>query len=955
MNARELRRKYLEFFETKEHRERPSDSLVPDDPSLLFTSAGMVQFKPYFLGVAKPPHVRLSSAQKCLRTTDIDKVGNASHLTFFEMLGNFSIGDYFKREAIEWAWGFLVEPKWLGLDPEKLCVTVFETDDEAFRLWREIGRLPEDRIHRLGEDKNYWPATAISEGPNGPCGPCTEIFYRTVPPQELTGDFKEDEEAGRWLEIWNLVFLQYERKSDPADLTKDVEVVPLPKPSVDTGMGLERTAQVLSDLPSVYHVDAMWPVIDKVCELSGKKLDDDPRVTSAARIITDHLRAACFCIADGVLPQNSGRGYVLRRLIRRAVLKGQRVLGFEEPFLVELFPALVEALADQYPELTERGRHITRCLGAEEGLFRRTLADGEKAFYESAAEAMVVDMGRTGIELSEYHIDAPTLRAYGRTSGLDPLRIDWDLRQPEAVAPEISRYAPTWGLAAREVFRLHDTFGFPVEVTQELVEELQGTLDLVGFQAALEAQRERSRASHGLAEQLFRADAAAVLSSDDAQPTVFVGYNRFEIQTKLVSVRPLCPDGTQPAQLFDVALAETPFYAEAGGEVGDTGTIRGPDFELRVEDTQKAEGVTWHRCSVVRSDKPLLSVSAAEQLDLLRSGYFFQPVTASIDFGRRCRIIRNHSATHLLHAALREVLGDHVRQAGSLVAPEHLRFDFTHGQAMTAEELAEVERLVNEWILNASDVRVREKVPIEEAKAGGAMALFGEKYEEQVRTVEVPGLSLELCGGCHVTNTAQIGLFKIVHESSAASGVRRIEAVTGPGACEWVAEREGILRQAASALKSTPQDLPAAIDRLQAEMRDLRRQLEQAVSGGVAGQAATVSEVEGVPLVVQQISGLPLSSVPQVADRLAEQHAEAVVLVGAASDDKVLFVAKASQAAVRRGAHAGNLVKEIARFAGGSGGGRAEFAKAGAKDPEKLDEALTHASEALAAQLKAGA
>lgn len=900
MNARELRTKYLEFFDTKDHRRMPSDSLVPDDPSLLFTSAGMVQFKPYFLGIAQPPHPRLSSSQKCLRTTDIEEVGNPSHLTFFEMLGNFSIGDYFKREAIAWAWEFLTDRKWLALDPDRLCVSVFETDDEAFELWRDMVGLPESRINRLGEDKNYWPANAISEGPNGPCGPCTEIFYRTVPPEQLSGNFREDDKAGRWLEIWNLVLMQFQRCSDPNDLSKDVAMLPLPKPSIDTGMGLERTARVLSELPSVYHTDTFAPIVEAIGRLAGTDPYADERSTRATRVIADHLRAASFCIADGVLPQNSGRGYVLRRLIRRAVLKGQMVLGFQQPFLAEVFPAVVEALGDHYSELVERFDHIARALATEEQSFRRTLRAGTDRFYSIAGEQ--------------------------RPAG--------------------------WVFPGEAAFELYDTFGFPLEVTRELVEQMDGSVDTSGYERALEEQRTRSKSGHGLADELFCQDQIELYTSGEAKPfTHFVGYDQLKVSARIVQVSPLPNDCGDTAELFDVALDVTPFYAEAGGQVGDTGTISCKAFELRVEDTRRAQEITWHRCSVVRSDEPLVGVPVERQRELLGSGYLFRGVTATVDAERRRHIVRNHTATHLLHAALRQVLGDHVHQAGSLVAPEYLRFDFTHHQAMTEEQIAEVERIVNRWVLQEVDVVIETQVPVAEAKARGAMALFGEKYGETVRVVQVPGFSIELCGGCHVSNTAKIGLFKIVHEGSVAGGVRRIEALTGEYAYRWAVERDRLVKDAAAKLKAGPAELGAAIERLQGEIRDLKRRLERAVQGGAAQQPAMICEVNGLPLVVQALQDVPLSSASGIADRLADQHKDAVVLVGAAGDGKVTFVAKVPEGARRHGAHAGNLVREIAAVAGGSGGGRPDFAQAGAKDPSRMNDALSTAPAVLAEQI----
>jgi len=903
MNGRELRRKFLEFFDGKDHHRLASDSLVPDDPSLLFTSAGMVQLKPYFSGAVKPPHPRLTSCQKCLRTTDIESVGDASHLTFFEMLGNFSVYDYFKREAIEWAWEFLTDKNWLGLDPGKLCVTVFEQDDEAAALWRDVIGLPESKIHRLPEDKNFWPANAPTDGPNGPCGPCSEIFYQTVPDIEMAGDYLIDDAAGRWLEIWNLVFMQFERRSDPEDITKNVELIPLPKPCIDTGMGVDRTATVLGGFANAYEIDTMQPIMDRIAALSGKDLSE-PKAQAAARIITDHLRAASFCIADGVLPQNVGRGYVLRRLIRRAVLKGQRVLGFERPFLTEVFPALVECMGDYYTELSERRAYIMRTLGAEEEAFRRTLHQGSERFQQITAQ-----------------------------------------------------FTESWVFPGEAAFELHDTFGFPLEVTQELAEQLGGSVDTEGYERSMQEQRVRSKSGSAISEAVFHGESVLLFTAEGAKPfTPFVGYDKMDLDTRIVQVSPRFPEGDGLAAVFDIALDETPFYAESGGQVGDMGTIlvlgeggvpSPPRYTLNVIDTQRAEGIIWHQCRF----EPSFGGSRQAQLEALEQGAMFQPVHARVDADRRRNTVRNHTATHLLHAALRSVLGDHVRQAGSLVSPEHMRFDFTHNHAMSPEQVQEVERIVNEWILKEIPVTIQTNVPIAEAKAMGAMALFGEKYGDAVRVVQIPDFSIELCGGCHVSNTANINLFKITHEASAASGVRRIEAVTGKGAYEWVRHREEALRQAAAAMKTSPHELLPTIEKLQGEVRELKLQLERAIAGGAARQEAAIQDVSGVSLIVQTVTGLPLSAVPQVADTLANQHEGAVIVVGGAEDGRVIFVAKVGADALGRGAHAGNLVKGIAQIAGGTGGGRPDFAQAGAKDAAKLQDALGAARRILEEQL----
>ena len=947
MNVRELRQKYIAFFKTKGHSEHPSGSLVPYDvtgrldESLLFNGAGMVQFKPYFRGVASPPSKRLITAQKCLRTGDIESVGNPSHLTFFEMLGNFSFGDYFKKEAIAYSWEFLTSSEWLALDPHKLSFTVFAEDDEAWECWAAhlsvAGVDPHARIFKLGEATNYWPAGAFSSGPPGPCGPNTEMFYWTSKAPAPSGkytvkDYMRDEALGHWLEIWNDVFIQFEWQGalrEPSRPDKGYEkfgMPPLPFQSVDTGMGLERTAAVLGGFSSVYETDAFVPIIEAIESCSGppssaKSVEDasgraevlagsaasdtasaesDPRrgrgggnqrgearsmatkygqdenTDRAIRIVADHLRAASFCIADGVLPSNTGRGYVLRRLIRRAVLKGVRTLGFGEPFLHKAYDGVVRALGDHYFELHERRDVIKETLRSEEEQFRRTLDQGTLILSEELAK---LKRGKT--------------------------------------------------LAGASAFRLYDTFGFPFEVTKEIAEEGGFKVDYEGYLAAMQAAQELSRSGSGM-ESVYGGVEGGEKLTETA--TAFVGYDTLRTSASVLGVR-MTEEGRSL-----VALDMSPFYAEGGGQVADTGVLIKDGESLRVLDVHKKHGVFVHL--VEGSLDPGTKVEAR------------------VDEARRKAVVRNHTATHLLHAALREALGKHVTQAGSLVAPEGLRFDFTHGHALSREELERVERTVNEKVLEAQPVHVYEDLAIQDAREMGAMALFGEKYGERVRVVQVggmrpsePSFSRELCGGIHVQNTGEIGLFKVTGESSAASGVRRIEAVTGLGAYEWVKSQRALLEEAAAMLKTTPGDLLKAIEKSQDALKEEKRKRERLAAQG-GDSKAVVEMVGAVEFAVERLVGADPKDAQLVADRLVDGNPARVALVALSSDGKLTFVCKVGDGAKAKGAHAGKLVGEVAKVAGGGGGGRPDFATAGGKDPSKLEEAILKGKEVLAAQVK---
>jgi len=904
MLAHEIRRKYIEFFQSRGHLHLPGAPLTPidalgnPDTSTLFTSAGMQQFKPFFTGAATPPQTRIATVQKCLRTNDIDSVGDYSHCTLFEMLGNFSFGDYFKAEVIPWTWEFLTQV--VGLDKDRFCATVYIEDDEAFRIWHEVIGLPEDRIHRLGADKNFWPADAIVEGPNGPCGPCSEVFYRVAPLEEMTSDpaltpterYLLDDKAGRWLEVWNNVFTQFNRSEEPSGAPL---LTPLPKKNNDTGAGLDRIALVSQGKESVFETDLFGPTLDQIAALSGRPYGGtmDP-VDFAFRVVAEHTRSMTFCIADGILPSNEGRGYVLRYIMRRAIRYGKSVLGFDAPFLHEVAPKIIAQMGDFYPELHERRELILKTIQREEEGFRKTLDNG---------------MGRL-----EEMLSSPSLQA--------------------------SKILP-----GREIFSLYDTFGFPLKLTEEIAQEHGFALDMAGFEAAMEEQRVRSRAAGG-EKEVFVTSGGTPLTLD--APTLFLGYSQTGAESRIVA---LLSGGEQVSfaragDSVTLALDQTPFYAESGGQVGDTGSITAPAtgttcaLKIEITDTKKTGGIFFHTGRVLEGEATV-----------------GQSVTAAVDAARRRHIMRNHTATHLLQAALRQTLGGHVHQKGSLVAPERLRFDFTHTQPMTPEEIKKVEESVNAHVLADTDVTIFTDIPIAEARARGAMALFGEKYGDSVRMVEIPGFSLELCGGIHLNNTAQVGLFKILSESGVASGVRRIEAVTGAGAYEFVQRREETLMQLAGLLKSSASDVLTATERLLAQRQDLEKQNKQLRAGGGGAQTAelTPQDLNGIAVVIKQLDSADPEMLANLADSTAQRLHSAVIVLGTVSAGKVSFAAKVTPDLIAQGLHAGNLVREVAKIAGGGGGGRADFAQAGGRDPGKLAEALAAVPGLITAQRTAGA
>jgi len=870
MTGDELREKFLLFFEQKDHKRIASSSLVPvGDPTLLLTNAGMVQFKPYFTGEATPPSPRLASCQKCFRTTDIASVGNLKHLTFFEMLGNFSIGDYFKKEAIAWSWEFVLE--WLKLPKESLWITIFLDDDESFQHWRDLG-VPADRIVRCGEEDNFWgPA-----GEMGPCGPCSEIHW----------DFGEDTgcgrsdcspscDCGRFLEIWNLVFTEFYQDVDG-------KRTPLPKKNIDTGMGLERTAAVLQGTRSPYDTDLFAPIIGRVAKLVGHKYGEDEKTDRAMRIIAEHGRAVTFLIADGVAPSNEGRGYVLRRILRRAVAHG-RTLGREKPFLNDVAEEVIRTCGQTYPELTENRTRVLKVAGAEEARFGETLNTGLNMLDQVVAKA------RQGAE--------------GVISG-------------------------------DQVFKLYDTYGFPAELTVELAAEAGLSVDLDGFEREMERQRERARAAHKF--QLGERESTADYASRALAPTEFVGYEETRHRTEIVSI---AVDGELRESVSEgggaeLVLKSTPFYAEMGGQVGDMGEIRGAKGRFQVIDVVP--------CTAGGSDLVLHLGKVIEGTMAIDD-----EVEAVVDESRRLDIARNHTATHLLHSALRDVLGEEVHQAGSLVAPDHFRFDFTQEAPVLKEEVERIQSQVNENVRRNLPV-VKTEMPYKEAVAQGAIALFGEKYADVVRTVRVGStddqVSFEVCGGTHVDRTGDIGFFHILSESSIGSGMRRIEAVTGRGAEALMEERVATLNRIAHRLQASPAEIEAKLEGVLRELEQERKRavaLERQLSReSVDGLLAGVQSINGVSVLAAKIAASNMDAMLHMGDLLRERMGSGVIVLAAVWDNRPNFLAMVTPDLVDRGLKAGDLVRTAAQETGGGGGGKPQMAQGGGKDASKLDQAL---------------
>ncbi len=872
----ELRKMFLEFFESKGHLAMKSFSLIPhNDKSLLLINSGMAPLKPYFTGAEIPPRKRVTTCQKCIRTGDIENVGKtARHGTFFEMLGNFSFGDYFKREAIGWTWEFLTEV--VGLDKDRLYPSVYLEDDEAFDIWnKEIG-IPAERIFRFGKEDNFWEHGA------GPCGPCSEVYYDRG---EKYGCGKPDCTVGcdcdRYMEIWNDVFTQFDNDGNN-------HYTELEQKNIDTGMGLERLASVVQDVDSIFDVDTVRALRDKVCEFAHAEYKKDENKDVSIRLITDHIRSATFMISDGIMPTNEGRGYVLRRLIRRAARHG-RLLGIEGKFLARLSETVIEGSKDGYPELEEKKSFIFKVLTQEEEKFNKTIDQGLSILANLEAQ-----MQKEGTKV----------------------------------------------LSGENTFKLYDTYGFPVDLTREILEEKGFSIDEEGFKVAMEEQRVTAQKAR-IVTNYMGADATVYDEIDPSVTTEFVGYEQLAFESKItvLTTESDLVEALTEGENGTVFVEKTPFYATMGGQQGDTGVIRTADGEFEVQDTIKLlGGKVGH---VGRMTKGMLKVSDKATLEVCEKG--------------RTDTCKNHSATHLLQKALKTVLGSHVEQKGSLVTPDRLRFDFSHFETMTAEELEKVEALVNQEI-QASLPVVTEIMNLEDAKKTGAMALFGEKYEEDVRVVSMGDFSKELCGGTHVANTGVITAFKIVSEAGIAAGVRRIEALTGNGVFAYYRELEQKLSEAAHAAKATPANLTEKIEHLQAEIKKLRSEndalkskLAKDALGDVMDQ---VKEIGGVKLLAAKLENVDMNGLRELGDQLKEKLGEGIVVLASAMDGKVSLMATATDGAQKKGAHAGNLIKAIAGLVGGGGGGRPGMAQAGGKNPDGMDAAIEKAAEVVAEQVK---
>ena len=861
LTGNQIRKEFIEFFKKKNHKHFESASLIPDDPSLLLTVAGMVPFKPYFLGQKEAPYPRITTYQKSIRTNDLENVGRtARHHTFFEMLGNFSFGDYFKEEAIVWSWEFVTEV--LGLDKDKLWVSVFTTDDEAEQIWIEKCNFPKERIVRLGEDENWWAA-----GPTGSCGPCSEIHVDLGPAYGGDENSKLGDEGtdNRFIEIWNLVFTEWNRMEDGS-------LQPLPKKNIDTGAGLERVTAMVQGKPNNFETDLLFPLVEEAGRLTGAKYGEDKEKDFSLKVITDHSRAVTFLINDGVVPSNEGRGYVLRRILRRAVRHG-RLLGQSELFLYKMVDKVVEIMNEAYPDLNDNLEHIKKVVKIEEEKFSRTLDQG--------------------IQLVNQEIEKVKSEGGKKLSG------------------EIT-------------FKLYDTYGFPYELTEEICEEKGVEVSREEFEAKMEEQKEKARSAREVVMEKGQ-DSFIEEFYDKYGTTKFVGYETLKETAKLLSIRE-GKDG-KILMIFDA----TPFYGESGGQAADTGIISGNGFEGKVVDVQKQKGIFTHTVEVIKGE----AKEGAEYL-------------LEVDEMNRVATAKNHTATHLLHKALREVLGAHVQQAGSLVNGQRLRFDFNHYEAMTAEEIEKVENLVNEKIAESLCVTVRD-MSMDEAKKEGAMALFGDKYGDIVRVVKVDDFSIELCGGTHIDNIAKIGLFKIESESGVAAGVRRIEAVTGLGAYELVKRMERTLKEIAKTVKADEANVVERVEKMTETLRENSKEIESLKAKITNYEAGSLNdaaeEINGVKVVIKTFKDKTAEELRQMVDSLKDKLGSCVVVL-ASGEDKAIFAVGVTKDLIGK-AKAGNLVKEAAQIAGGNGGGRPDFAQAGGKDASKIEEAVAKVRETL--------
>ncbi len=864
LSGAQIRQTFLDFFAARGHKVLPSASLVPEDPTVLLTIAGMLQFKPIFLGQQAAEVPRATTSQKCIRTNDIENVGRtARHHTFFEMLGNFSFGDYFKEQAIAYAWE--LSTKVFKLPSEQVVVSVFEDDDEAFAIWRDQVGVPETHIKRMGADDNFWVS-----GPTGPCGPCSELYYDFHP--ERGDDNIDLEDDSRFIEFYNLVFMQYNRDAE-GNLT------PLQNKNIDTGMGLERMAQILQQVPNNYETDLIFPIIETAADIAGiDYAQSDEKTKVSLKVIGDHVRSVVHMIADGIAASNIGRGYVLRRLIRRVVRHGQ-LIGIEGEFTTKVAETAIALSESVYPNVRIRADQITAELGREEAQFLKTLGKGEKMLADIMA------------------------------------------RKPKQIT-------------GKEAFDLYDTHGFPLELTQEIAEEQGLSVDAKGFEVEMEQQRKRARAAHETID--LTVQGALDKLAEHIHATEFLGYAELSTSAKVVAllVEGKSVEQAEAGTSVQIALDQTPFYAESGGQVGDRGYLSGTNVLIRIEDVQKESGIYIHYGRIERG--------------LLNLG---DSVTAQIDRACRRRAQANHTATHLLQSALKKLVDESISQAGSLVDFNRLRFDFNFNRALTTEELQQIEDQINTWIAEAHTAEITE-MSLAEAKAKGATAMFGEKYGAEVRVMDLPGVSMELCGGTHVSNTAEIGLFKLISETGVASGVRRIEAVAGPSVLEYLNVRDAVVRDLSDRFKAKPEELPERVTNLQTELKTTQKQLETlkselalAKSAQLLDQAETVGEFK---LLVAELPGIDPASLQTAAERLAQQLGEGAVVLGSSPEEqKVSLVAAFSPAVVKKGLQAGKFIGAIAKICGGGGGGRPNLAQAGGRDPSKLQDALAEAKKQL--------
>ncbi len=867
LSGSEIRQKFLSFFEERGHQPIASASLVPEDPTVLLTIAGMLPFKPIFLGQIAPAVPRATTSQKCIRTNDIENVGRtARHHTFFEMLGNFSFGDYFKTQATAYAWELTTQT--FGIAPENVVVSVFEEDDEAFEIWRDQVGVNPKRIIRMGAADNFWVS-----GPTGPCGPCSELYYDFKP--ELGDDNIDLEDDTRFIEFYNLVFMQYNRDIDG-------KLTPLQKQNIDTGLGLERMAQILQRKPNNYETDLIYPIVETAAQIAGVDYSTADEATKVSlKVIGDHVRAVVHMIADGITASNEGRGYILRRLLRRVIRSG-KVLGITEVFTTKVAETAIQLSESQYPGVRQREQFIKNEMEREEQRFRETLDRGEKLLAE------IID------------------RSSGSISGED-------------------------------AFVLYDTYGFPLELTQEVAEEKGLTVDVEGFETEMQKQRVRAKAAHktiDLTTQNAIADLAKTVSE-----TSFLGYteNAAPAKVAMILVNSATVTQAEAGDLVKFVLDQTPFYAESGGQVGDSGYLSGDDLLVRIDDVQKQNGLFVH---IGQVDRGTLTVGST--------------VTATIDRTSRRRTQANHSATHLLQSALKLVVDDTIGQAGSLVSSDRLRFDFSLNRAVTPEELQQIEQQINQWISDAHGADI-EVMPIAAAKAKGATAMFGEKYGETVRVIDFPGVSMELCGGTHVNNTAEIGVFKIISESGVAAGVRRIEAVAGPAILEYLNIRESVVKDLSDRFKVKPEEITDRISAMQTELKENQKQIAALKSQlAVAGASQLLAQAEGMgefKAIVAELPGADAESLKSAAENLLQKlgASGAVVLGSSPEPGKVNFVAAFSPEVVKKGLQAGKVIGAVAKICGGGGGGRPNFAQAGGKDDSKLGEAIAEAKALVTA------